>query len=120
MGIFNDNSQNDHLGHLKFSTEIGPPGPRGQRGLKGPKGQPGVGYKLTPDGNYNIDGKRLTNVGEPTGDGDATTKLILNLKTLKKLIKLMLIQKFLKFIHLQIIIYNKVSLFIKIMVIKQN
>ena len=84
MGIFNDNSQNDHLGHLKFSTEIGPPGPRGQRGLKGPKGQPGVGYKLTPDGNYNIDGKRLTNVGEPTGDNDATTKAYFESENSKK------------------------------------
>ena len=35
---------------------------------------PGVGFKLTDDGNYDIDGKLLTNVGEPTGDGDATTK----------------------------------------------
>ena len=93
MGIFNDNSQNDHLGHFKFSAERGPPGPQGP---KGPKRQPGVGYKLRSNGNFDIDGKRLTNVGEPTGDGDATTKLILNLNTLKKLIKLMLIQKFLK------------------------
>ena len=42
-----------------------------QRGLPG---LPGVGFKLTDDGNYDIDGKRLTNVGEPTGDGDAKTK----------------------------------------------
>ena len=42
-----------------------------QQGLRG---IPGVGFNLTDDGNYNIDGKRLTNVGEPTGDGDATTK----------------------------------------------
>ena len=84
MGIFNDNSQNDHLGHLKFSTEREPPGPRGQKGLKGPKGQPGVGYKLTPDGNYDIDGKRLTNVGEPTGDNDATTKAYFESENSKK------------------------------------
>ena len=38
------------------------------------RGIPGVGFKLTDDGNYNIDGKRLTNVGEPIGDNDATTK----------------------------------------------
>ena len=75
MGAFNDNSQNDHLGHFKFSTERGPPGP---------KGQPGVGYKLTPDGNYDIDGKRLTNVGEPTGDSDATTKAYFESENSKK------------------------------------
>ena len=68
MGAFNDNSQNDHLGHFKFSTERGPPGP---------KGQPGVGYKQL----------EIVTLQQ---------KLILNLKTLKKLIKLMLIQKFLK------------------------
>ena len=37
-------------------------------------GLPGVGFKLTDDGNYYIDGKLFTNVGEPTGDGNATTK----------------------------------------------
>ena len=38
------------------------------------RGLPGVGFKLTDDGNYDIDGKRKTNVGEPTGENDATTK----------------------------------------------
>ena len=84
MGLFNDNSQNDNLGPSKSSTERGPPGPRGLRGLKGPKGQPGVGFKLTDNGNYNIDGKRLTNVGEPIGDGDATTKASFESENSKK------------------------------------
>ena len=62
MGVFNDNSQNDHLGHLIFSTE------------RGPQGEPGVGYKLTDDGNFDIDGKRLTDLADPVNNKDATTK----------------------------------------------
>ena len=50
MGIFNDNSQNDHIGHVKYlKGEMGPPGP---------KGDAGVGYELSSNGNYDIDGKR--------------------------------------------------------------
>ena len=60
MGIFNDNIHNPH------STNTG--------SIRGAVGPPGPGFKLTRDGNYNIDGKRLTNVGAPTDDDDATTK----------------------------------------------
>ena len=52
-----------------------------QQGLRG---IPGVGFKLTDDGNYNIDGKRLTNVGEPTGDNDPTTKAYFESENSKK------------------------------------
>ena len=69
MGIFNDNSQNDHYGHFKV-VERGPPGP---------KGDAGVGYELTSNGNYDIDGKRLTDVADSIGDNDAV-----NLKVLKE------------------------------------
>ena len=31
-------------------------------------------FKFTRDGNYDINGRRLTNVGAPTDDDDATTK----------------------------------------------
>ena len=41
-------------------------------------GPPGIGFKLTDDGNYNIDGKRLTNVADSTDDND-----VVNLKVLK-------------------------------------
>ena len=61
MGIFNDNSQNDHYSHFKV-VERGPPGP---------KGDAGVGYELTSNGNYDIDGKRLTDVADAIGDNDA-------------------------------------------------
>jgi len=38
------------------------------------RGLPGVGFKLTDDGNYDIDGKRLTNLAEPKDNSDASTK----------------------------------------------
>ena len=63
MGIFNDNIHNPHS--VNPGTTQGP---------VGPPGPPGPGFKLTRDGNFNVDGKRLTNVGAPTGDDDATTK----------------------------------------------
>ena len=61
MGIFNDNIHNPHS---SGSTQ----------GPVGPKGPPGPGFKFTRDGNFNVDGKRLTNVGTPTEDDDSTTK----------------------------------------------
>ena len=41
---------------------------------KGLQGAPGVGFNLTVDGNYDMVGKRLTNVGNPTSDTDSATK----------------------------------------------
>ena len=64
MGIFNDNSQNDHYGHIKV-VERGPPGPAGKDG---------TGFELTDKGNYDMDAKRLTDVAEPVDGKDATTK----------------------------------------------
>ena len=55
MGIFNEQSF-DH----PFS--------------KGIQGAPGVGFSLTADGNYDISGKKLTNVGAPSNNTDAATK----------------------------------------------
>ena len=63
-------------GLLSSSSTMSP-----QQGLRG---IPGVGFNLTDDGNYNIDGKRLTNVGEPIGDGDATTKAYFESENSKK------------------------------------
>ena len=56
MGIFNEHSFNQH----PFA-----------RGLQG---APGVGFNLTADGNYDMVGKKLTNVGNPTDDKDAASK----------------------------------------------
>ena len=71
MGIFNDNSQNDHYGHIKVA-ERGPPGPAGKDG---------TGFELTDKGNYDIDGKRLTDVSQPVAGTDAATKAYVDEKT---------------------------------------
>ena len=47
MGIFNEQSFN-----YPFARGI--------------QGAPGVGFSLTADGNYDMTGKKLTNVGTPT------------------------------------------------------
>ena len=41
---------------------------------KGIQGAPGVGFSLTADGNYDMNKKRLTNVGAPSANTDAATK----------------------------------------------
>ena len=46
----------------------------GGRGERGEQGLPGIGFKLTDDGNFDIDGKRLTDVSQPVDGRDATTK----------------------------------------------
>ena len=56
MGIFNEHSSN----HYQFA--------------KGVQGAPGVGFNLTADGNYDMVGKKLANVGTPTSDTDSATK----------------------------------------------
>ena len=56
MGIFNEHSSNQY----QFA--------------KGIQGAPGVGFNLTADGNYDMVGKKLTNVGNPTDDKDAASK----------------------------------------------
>ena len=55
MGIFNEQS---------FSHPF----------AKGIQGAPGVGFRLTSDGNFDITGKKLTNVGAPTANNHAATK----------------------------------------------
>ena len=54
MGIFNQHSHNPFA-----------------RGLQG---APGVGFHLTSDGDYDMVGKKLTNVGDPKFNSDAATK----------------------------------------------
>lgn len=44
------------------------------KGEKGDPGLPGIGFNLTDDGNFDLDGKRLTDVANPIDDGDPTTK----------------------------------------------
>ena len=56
MGIFNEHSSNQH----PFARGI--------------QGAPGVGFNLTADGNYDMVGKKLKNVGSPESDTDSATK----------------------------------------------
>ena len=63
MGIFNDNQRNPHTSNTG-----------GQTGLPGKQGPPGVVFKLTTDGNYDIDNKKLTKVAEGTENEDAINK----------------------------------------------
>ena len=53
------------------------PSAKGQPGPPGPPGPSGVGYKLTADGNFDIDTKRLTNVAESVDDNDAVSLKVL-------------------------------------------
>ena len=57
MGIFNQHSDNQQ-----------------QRFLRGIQGSPGVGFSLTRDGNYDVNHKKLKNVGEGVESSDAITK----------------------------------------------
>ena len=41
------------------------------------RGLPGIGFKLTDDGDYDIDGKRLTNVADSIDDSDAVSLKLL-------------------------------------------
>ena len=47
-------------------------------------GLPGIGFKLTDDGNYDIYGKRLTNVSQPTDGSDGTTKAYVDTENSKQ------------------------------------
>jgi hypothetical protein len=38
------------------------------------KGEPGIGFKLTHDNNYDMDNKRLVNVGKPEEVKDTVNK----------------------------------------------
>ena len=58
MGIFNQHSNNQP--HQSF--------------LRGLQGSPGIGFSLTKDGNYDINNKKLKNVGEGVESSDAVTK----------------------------------------------
>jgi hypothetical protein len=42
--------------------------------IKLEKGEPGIGFKLTHDNNYDMDNKRLTNVNKPIESNDAINK----------------------------------------------
>lgn len=43
------------------------------------KGSPGIGYKITKDGHYDVDNKRICNLADPQQEND-----VVNLRTLRK------------------------------------
>ena len=49
-------------------------------GEKGPRGRPGIGFKLTSDGNYDLENKKMTNVADATANDEAVTKSQLDQK----------------------------------------
>jgi len=57
-------------GQVQSQTESG----RGRKGEKGDSGPPGIVFNLTDKGDFDIDGKRLTDVAEPVDNTDAATK----------------------------------------------
>ena len=52
----------------------------GSVGGKGPRGATGAGFKLTSDGNYDLENKKLTNVADATNNDEAVTKSQLDKK----------------------------------------
>ena len=42
--------------------------------MRGLRGSPGIGFSLTRDGNYDMNNKKLKNVGEGVESSDAVTK----------------------------------------------
>ena len=65
MGLFNEHSS---------SSDTSASGVQGQPGPPGARGLPGIGYKLTSDGNYDIENKKLTNVQNGDKDNDVMVK----------------------------------------------
>ena len=53
------------------------------KGEKGDPGLPGIGFNLTDDGNFDLDGKRLTDVADPADNGDPATKKYVDLEIYK-------------------------------------
>ena len=54
-----------------------------KRPVAGERGPPGIGYKLTADGHYDVDSKKLCNLADPTESSDAVNLNVLrNLESL--------------------------------------
>ena len=68
-------------GQVQSSSDSG-------KGQKGDPGLPGIGFNLTDDGNFYLDGKRLTDVAVPVDYSDAATKVYVDTKNSQQDIKL--------------------------------
>ena len=64
-------------GQVQSSSDSG-------KAQKGDPRLPGIGFNLTDDGNFDLDGKRLTDVADPTDNGDAATKEYVDTENTKR------------------------------------
>ena len=62
---------------LSKGNLIGQPG---DQGAQGEQGSPGIGFNLSPDGNYAMLDKRLVNVGKLIDDNDAVNLKLFKIK----------------------------------------
>ena len=53
MGLFNEHSSDSDTGG-------------NSKGIKGDRGRPGIGFKLTDDGDYDMENKKIVNIGQVT------------------------------------------------------
>jgi len=67
-------------GQMQSQSDSG----KGGKGEKGDPGLPGIGFNLTDDGNFDLDGKRLTDVANPVDNTDAATKLYVDTKNIQQ------------------------------------
>ena len=51
--------------------------------IEGSRGPPGIGFKVTADGHYDMENKKICNVAEPQQPSD-----VVNLETLRNIIKI--------------------------------
>lgn len=71
----------DKFGRFSKKGKFGPTGDRGPRGLPGERGPPGeqgvqgIGFKLTSNGDYNLNYKNIKNVKSPQDKEDAVNKI---------------------------------------------
>ena len=68
-------------GQVQSSSDSG-------KAQKGDPGLPGIGFNLTDDGNFDLDGKRLTDVADPIAHGDSATKGYVDVKNTLQDIKI--------------------------------
>ena len=69
---------------MSYSNGLLPSSSSSSSSQRGLPGVPGVGFRLTDDGNFDIDNKRLTNVSQPTDGSDATTKAYVDSENAKQ------------------------------------
>ena len=65
-----------------YSNGLLPRESESHENLKGEKGDQGIGFKLTDDGNYNMQNKKITNLANPTNVQDSVNYMTMKAQTL--------------------------------------